>query len=410
MRKLTGLVVFTLSASVASAQVTIQHGNTLSELINNLYGGNGIQLKDTGHSAHFGLSQDFQNFSLTLQRVLQSRPLFPMPSAVGLVSYKFNDQTGTYDRVQGSLGPLLADRGATTGKGTFTISGTYSFSNFDQVNGKDSIELVLRHCLTPDCTFGNLASPFLNDTIHVQVKTRLKSQALVLSAVYGLTDRVDVGLVIPYLRNDLSVLTDARILYSPGSGPLNHTFDPNVETPGQYGTGTAIGIGDVVLRGKTRLVPKSTTWDAAVLADVTLPTGDKQNFLGNGEVRTRVTLVASTQIKNLIPHINVGYEANWGESKLNAVDYRIGSEYALRPTVTLSGELLGIVRPSASRLFQSTVLEGQTLIGRSEIDGAIGGKWQIAKNRAFLFNLLLPLNSKGVRATSVVTAGIQGTM
>ena len=409
MRKLAGLVVFILSASVASAQITIQHGNTLSELINNLYGGNGIQLKDTGHSAHFGESQDFQNFSLTLQRVLQSRPLFPIPSAVGLVSYKFNDQTGTYERVQGSLGPLLADRGATTGKGTFTISGTYSFSNFDQVNGKDSIELVLHHCLTPDCTT-NLASPFLNDTIHVQVKTRLKSQALVLSAVYGLTDRVDVGLVIPYLRNDLSVLTDARIVYSTNASPQVHQFDPNVETPGQYGTGTAIGIGDVVLRGKTRLVPKSTTWDAAVLADVTLPTGDKQNFLGNGEVRTRLTLVASTQIKNLIPHINVGYEANWGESKLNAVDYRIGSEYALRPTVTLSGELLGIVRPSASRLFQSTVLEGQTLIGRSEIDGAIGGKWQIAKNRAFLFNLLLPLNSKGVRATSVVTVGIQGTM
>lgn len=409
MRKLAGLVAFILSASVASAQITIQHGNTLSELINNLYGGNGIQLKDTGHSAHFGESGDFENFSLTLQRVLQSRPLFPIPSAVGLVSYKFNDQTGTYERVQGSLGPLLADRGATTGKGTFTVSGTYSFSNFDQVNGKESIELVLHHCLTPDCTT-NLASPFLNDTIHVQVKARLKSQALVLSTVYGLTDRVDVGLVIPYLRNDLSVLTDARIVYSTASNPQVHQFDPNVETPGQYGTGTAIGIGDVVLRAKTRLVPKSTTWDAAVLADVTLPTGDKQNFLGNGEVRTRLTLVASTQIKNLIPHLNIGYEANWGESKLNAVDYRIGSEYALRPTVTLSGELLGIVRPSASSLFQSTVLEGQTLIGRSEIDGAIGGKWQIAKNRAFLFNLLLPLNSKGVRATSVVTVGIQGTM
>lgn len=99
MRKLAGLLASILSASVASAQVTIQHGNTLSELINNLYGGNGIQLKDTGHSAHFGESQDFQNFSLTLQRVLQSRPLFPIPSAVGLVSYKFNDQTGTYERV-----------------------------------------------------------------------------------------------------------------------------------------------------------------------------------------------------------------------------------------------------------------------------------------------------------------------
>jgi len=43
-----------LLSTVASAQVTIQHGSTLSELINNLYGGNGIQLKETGHAAHVG--------------------------------------------------------------------------------------------------------------------------------------------------------------------------------------------------------------------------------------------------------------------------------------------------------------------------------------------------------------------
>src|SRR5689334_754272 len=194
MRRLFLVVLFAVAVcSDGVAQVTIQHGNTLSQLINNLYGGNGIQLKDTGHQAHFGESQDFQNFSSTLQRVLQSHPLFPIPSAVGLVSYRFNDQTGTYERVQGSLGPLLADRGATTGKGTFTVSGTYSFSNFDQINGKNSIELVLHHCLLPECVT-NIASPYLQDTIHVNVKLRLKSQALTMSAVYGVSDRLDVGI------------------------------------------------------------------------------------------------------------------------------------------------------------------------------------------------------------------------
>ncbi|MEO6487403.1 MAG: hypothetical protein ABIO78_05590, partial [Thermoanaerobaculia bacterium] len=49
----------------AQAQVTIQSGRTLSDLINNLYGGNGIQLKPNGHQAHFGDSQDFQEFSAT---------------------------------------------------------------------------------------------------------------------------------------------------------------------------------------------------------------------------------------------------------------------------------------------------------------------------------------------------------
>ena len=399
-----------LSSSIATAQVTIQHGNTLSELINNLYGGNGIQLKDTGHSAHFGESNDFQNFSTTLQRVLQSHPLFPIPSAVGLVSYKFNEQTGTYERVQGSLGPLLADRGATTGKGTFTVSGTYSFSNFDQVNGANSIELVLHHCLLPECVT-NIASPYLQDTIHVNVLFRLKSQALTMSAVYGLSDRLDVGIVVPYIRNDLQVMTNAVIVPGPNSVPPDpHQFDLNVETPGQYGTGTAVGIGDIVARAKFRLLPKATPFDTAVLADVSLPTGDKQNFLGTGEVRTKVTFVASTGIRNLIPHLNVGYEANWGESKLNSIDYRFGSEYAVRPTLTLSGEILGVVRPNASKLFQTVALEGQTLIGRSEIDGAFGGKWQLAKNRALLFNLLFPLNDTGLRASSVVTIGMQGTL
>ncbi|HEY3055619.1 MAG TPA: transporter [Thermoanaerobaculia bacterium] len=404
------LLVLVLFSRAAGAQITIQHGDTLSALINNLYGGNGIQLKDTGHQAHFGESQDFQNFSLTLQRVLQSHPLFPIPSAVGLVSYRFNEQTGTYERVQGSLGPLLADRGATTGKGTLTVSGTYSFSDFDRVNGADSIELVLHHCLLPQCVT-NIASPYLQDTIHVNVHFRLKSQALTMSAVYGVTDRLDVGLVVPYLRNDLSVLTNAVIVPGPNSVPPDpHQFDLAVETPGQYATGSAIGIGDVVARGKMRIGSKTMPFDAAVLADVSLPTGDKENFLGTGEVRTKLSLVASKAIRSLTPHVNLGYEANWGESNLNAIDYRVGSEYAPRDTLTISGEVLGVVRPNAAKFFTTTALEGQSLIGRSEIDGAIGGKWQMSKNRALLFNLLVPMNDRGIRASSVVTVGIQGTL
>ena len=408
MRRL--ILAFVLLAAPANAQFTIQHGNTLSDLINNLYGGNGIQLKDTGHQAHFGESKDFQNFSLTLQRVLQSHPLFPIPSAVGLVSYKFNEATGTYERVQGSLGPLLADRGATTGKGTFTVSGTYSVSTFDRINGQDSIELVLPHCLEAACTFGNPNAPFLLDTIHVNMRLKLRSQALALSAIYGLSDRLDVGVVLPYIRNDLNVLTDARVVVGAGSNPVIHVFDPTVETPGQLGTDTAVGIGDMVARAKMRLFPKSSAFDAAVLADVSLPTGDKQNFLGTGEVRMKVTAVASTTIRSLIPHINLGYEANFGEAKLNAIDYRVGSEFAARPTLTISGDILGVIRPNAAKLFQTAALNGQALIGRQEIDGAIGGKWQIAKNRALLFNLLAPLNSRGIRASSVVTIGVQGTL
>jgi hypothetical protein len=241
------LVVSALVASAANAQVTIQHGKTLSDLINNLYGGNGIQLKETGHQAHFGDSRDFQDFSLTLQRVLQSRSVFPVPSAVGLVSYRFNEQTGTYERIQGSLGPLLSDRGATTGKGTLTTSVAYTVSTFDRFDGNDTIDLVLRHCRDITC-FRSPDDPFLNDTIAIQMRFKLRSQALAFSAIYGVTDDLDVGVVVPLIRNDLSVLTNANVVVSPGSSAGFHIFDPTIETPGQYGTATAIGVGDMVAR------------------------------------------------------------------------------------------------------------------------------------------------------------------
>src|SRR4029077_12627051 len=123
-----GSILFTC-ATLSAQQVTIQHGDTLSQLINNLYGGAGIQLANTRHQAHFGQTGDFHNFTTILQSVLQSRSFVPIPSAVGLVSYRFNEATGTYERVEGSLGPILAERGSTTGKGNFNLSLTYTFAD-----------------------------------------------------------------------------------------------------------------------------------------------------------------------------------------------------------------------------------------------------------------------------------------
>lgn len=188
MRLLLALTI--LIPLTSHGQVTIQNGRTLSELIDNLYGGNGIQLKDTGHQAHFGESEDFQRFSRTLQAVLQSRSVVPVPSAVGLVSYRFNEATGTYERKEGSLGPILSERGLTTGKGNLNVSTTYTFADYNQIEGRETVDLTLRHCLFERCV-SNIASPFLKDTIDVQMRLRLKSQALAISAVYGMTDRLD---------------------------------------------------------------------------------------------------------------------------------------------------------------------------------------------------------------------------
>src|SRR5439155_25510141 len=112
-------------------------------------------------------------------------------------------------------------------------------------------------------------------------------------AIYGVSNRLHVGIVIPYSRNALQVFTHASIVPGPHSVPPDpHFFDLSVETPDQMGTGTAIGIGDIVMRGKYRLMPKAS-FESAVLADLSLPTGDKENFLGTGKTKLKATYIAS---------------------------------------------------------------------------------------------------------------------
>jgi hypothetical protein len=183
----------------------------------------------------------------------------------------------------------------------------------------------------------------------------------------------------------------------------------SIETPDQFGTGTAIGIGDVVARAKLRLFPRAA-FESAVLVDLSLPTGDKQNFLGTGKTKLKATYIASKSIRRFTPHLNAGYEVRIGETKLNVFDYRVGTEIMATPKLTLATDMIGIVRPHASTLFRSTVLGNQQLLGRSEIDGVIGGKWKLGADRALLFNLLVPLNTSGVRPSSVVTVGMQMTL
>jgi hypothetical protein len=405
--RLLALALSLLGSALQAQQVTFVRGNTLSQLINNLYGGNGIDLAHTGHEAHFGETGDFQNFTNSLQAALQSRSFIPVPSSVGLISYRFNEATGTYERVEGALGPILSERGSTSGKGTLNFSATYTFANYETVNGSDITQLVLHHCLLPECT-GNapLSSPFLHDTVNINVHFRLKSQAVALAAVYGVSNQLDVGVVVPYVRNDLQVFTHGFIVYAPGSLPTIHYFDPNVQTPDQFGTGSAVGIGDVVARAKYRLMPKAS-FESAVLADLTLPTGDKKDFLGTGAMKLKAIYIISKTVHRFTPHLNAGYEYRFGDTKLDLFDYRFGTEIAATPRLTFTADVIGAIRPHASSLFRGVALGNQELIGHSEIDGAFGTKWKMSSDRALLFNILVPLNKSGIRPTTVITAGLQ---
>jgi hypothetical protein len=405
VRILSILIVLALFALPLAAQTTIVHGESLSALIRNLYGGDGITLdKSIGHEAHFGNTLSLQQFTDVLQRSLQSRSVFPIPSAAGIFSYKFDEATGTYQRVESTLGPVLSERATTAGKGNVTFSLGYTFGDYSLVDGREKMALTLTHCTTVACVGSNPDLPIFKDVIQVDLLLRLKSQALTGSVIYGLTNRVDVGILVPYIRNDLSVTADAEVVHAPGSNPVVHRFDPLVETPGQYGTAHAVGIGDIVLRAKYKL---PTRVDVAILGDAILPTGDRENFLGTGETRLRGFFVASKTGTHLSPHMNLGVEWNLGNEELSSFDYRLGTEWGLSPRLTLVGDLIGTARPLLDDEFTADALKTQRLVGKSEIDFSVGAKWRINDTSVLVLNVLHPANDEGLRPEMSTTFGVQ---
>lgn len=401
------LAVMMAAVAPLHAQVTIVSGGSLSDLIQNLYGGNGIQLDESvGHQAHFGDTEDFQEFSEILQRTLQSRSFAPIPAAVGVFSYSFNEETGTYDRVDATLGPVVGERAGTSGRGNVNLGVGYSVATFNQVDGRDEIELTLRHCQTVACLGSNPNLPVFSDVIKVRTRVRLKTQVLTTSLIYGLRDNLDIGVVVPFLRNDLSVFTDAAVVYAPGSPRSVHRFDINIETPGQIGSAHAVGIGDLVLRAKYK-VNRRMPFDLAILGDATLPTGDQENFLGTGAFRMRGMMIVSSTGRRFSPHLNLGFEINTEDVDLSTFEYRLGSEWGVTPRLTLAGDLLGTVRPNLGDQFVARALETQALVAKQEIDLALGGRYRIRDNALFVFNFLVPANSAGIRPENSVTFGVQ---
>src|SRR5207253_9709523 len=67
-----------------------------------------------------------------------------------------------------------------------------------------------------------------------------------------------------------------------------------------------------------------------------------------------VTYIASKTINRFTPHLNAGYEIRFGDTELNIFDYRFGTEIAATPKFTITGDVIGAVRPHASNLFRSS--------------------------------------------------------
>ncbi|MGE5814106.1 MAG: hypothetical protein ACM36C_06440 [Acidobacteriota bacterium] len=438
MRRLGLGVVFLLAVSApARAQEPYNLTATvknLATLFTDLYGPQGLVLDSQAtlpgeqpHNAHY--NSDFQrNFSQFSTALVGQLVSLPLPSPASGFTYQFDASLGVFQRTTQSFGPILAERAETIGARRVSIGFAYQHFTFDTVEGLDlgHIPVVFTH-----------DNAFLRGGREDVVATTNSIEASVNQATtfvtFGVTDHFDVSLAVPLVRNSLKVVSDATIYRLGTVNPLTHFFR---QSNGDIGvrrlftaSGTAAGVGDLVVRVKQTLHKGSSNGFAAGV-DVRIPTGDEMNLLGSGAAGVQPFGIWSATLQKFSPHVNVSYRWN-GSSVLagnpargesadfpDQVGYATGADVSVNPRLTIAFDVLGTYTIHAERLsaesFQAldnnhTVFPNIAFTRHSfnALSGAIGMKAGLFQRLLLDVNLLFKLDEHGLRDKVTPLIGIE---
>ncbi|NQT00116.1 MAG: transporter [Candidatus Omnitrophica bacterium] len=136
-----------------------------------------------------------------------------------------------------------------------------------------------------------------------------------LSAVlkYGLTDKWDIGVEIPYQFLEVNDADDVD------------------------------GSGDIVLYSKHVLLEETPEFPAVSFSfSLKTKTGDENKSLGTGELDYIINLILSKELDKIVSHLNFGYSyvgAPEGQDDDDVFSYAWALEYPLNEKVNLVGEV-----------------------------------------------------------------------
>jgi hypothetical protein len=419
------------AASVCGAAPAVAHeSGNLRSLVSDLYGGDGITLtadpQVVGHAAHFTAESTEQLNNLS-NVVSSNIGVFTFNSTVSAISFDLEE--GVPVRSQESLGPSLAERATTIGRGKVNVAASYANIDYRQLNGTDldSLSIVLGHIDIPPVAIWEA------DTITLDLDLSIKQEVLAFFGTYGLTDNLDVGIVIPLVSIDATVRSVATIdttyctpetisgigcvaAATPAQGIAVHRFADGFN-PVDVNSGSATGVGDILLRAKWHAFGGAdSAFDGGVLAQAQLATGDETDLLGTGSSAIAVIGVLSGEFGALNPHINAGYEHYFdqdegasgheeeeeedhhggGAQEVDRSNWRAvaGFDIRARDNLAFSTEFLGRWEDDGDRFY----------------DLALGGKWAPGGRFPLNLNVLFPLNrDEGLRPDYIFSFGFEAT-
>jgi Putative MetA-pathway of phenol degradation len=320
----------------------------------------------------------------------------PVPSPASGAVYTLDRETGVYSTSTQSFGPILTERGETIGRRNIAFGFAYQHFDFDKIDGQD----VHKISFQVDPRLGVWGYNF-----------NLGLDQYTTFATYGLSERTDVSVAIPFKTIHFAV-------------SLNIPFLPTASA-----SQSATGIGDVTVQIKQNIYKKEDTAIAAGLA-IRTPTGDPYDGLGAGAIGIRPFIAGSHAYRFGTPHVNLGYEWN-GASVLTGniltgekanipqqLIYAAGFDSPLTRNLTVSFDVIGRELFNARRVQLESVAPplnnalSDTFYSDSFgiTNGSVGVKLKTISNLIVTGNVLFRLDDGGLRSRVVPLIGISYTL
>jgi hypothetical protein len=354
----------------------------------------------------------------------------PVSASSGGSTFSF--QGGVPVRTSTSTGPIFAERAQTLGRGRVLATVTRSGVNFKTFRGVDldNTKFTFTHANVDfpgcdaifhgDCSLLGVPN-FENETIDLNLNLNVDLNVTTFLLTYGITDRIDLGVVVPLVSTSLRGNSTAQINEF-GPPPAVHFFggtpDNPVLTASRFVEGSSTGLGDVIARAKINL-HRGEPVSIAILADTRFPTGSEEDLLGSGAFAARGLGIVSAHFGNFSPHANVGYAYRGGDLETDAFLVTAGFDHLLASWATLAVDAISEFQVGDSPLqvpapvviqapVRRTIVPSSIPDRRDDIvNGSIGVKLTAFPGLTFIANTLWPLDKGGLRPDVIWTAGAE---
>lgn len=340
----------------------------------------------------------------------------PLSNASSGVIFTF--EGGVPTRQDISTGPIYAERAQTVGANRFLAGANLTAMGFSSLRGVslDEISFTFTPLNVGDEALGDPG--FENDMIQVDLDLDVNLMVGQLFAVYGVSDRIDVGISIPLVRTSLSGTSTGTVVQS---GSVSPYYFGTGSAPSSTATASidesAMGIGDIAARVKVNL-SRMETGAFGILADVRFPTGSQEDLLGSGSLALRGLGIVSARWGSFSPHLNAGY-LFWAEDWLNdALVATVGFDQLVTPWATLAFDLLSqwkvgdalqvpppvqYTEPSARTVTPTNIPDASD----SRLDASLGIRFNHGSGVRGIVNALIPINDGGLRPGVAWTVGVE---